>query len=73
MIKLEVEDYCQECPDFDAEIVKVDKSYADHCYGFNGVKYATVHLHDTTISCKNKRKCAVIEECIKQRMAKEND
>ena len=49
MIKLDVDDYCQSCPDFEAEIEK-------YTYGHINEVNAT----NTTIRCKHGDRCRVM-------------
>lgn len=62
MIKLQVEEYCQNCPDFEPDIFKQHETlYADNmpivdplCY----VQPETRHICETTVECKYKKRCA---------------
>lgn len=56
MIKLEIENYCQDCLYFEAEVYK---EYFEDYYGRK--------LPNTYISCKNADKC----RCIKRYLEKE--
>lgn len=49
MIKLDVKEYCQECPDFEADIESI--SYPTFV-GDDEVKY-----HDSIIRCEHRDKC----------------
>lgn len=48
MIKLEIENYCEECPDFDADVQKPDKYYADG---------KVIMVGDTIIRCEHRERC----------------
>lgn len=48
MIKLEIEDYCKECPDFNEDVQKPDKYYADGEVFIVG---------DTVIRCEHRERC----------------
>lgn len=61
MIQLELEDYCQECPDFEAEIRKIKY---ESSFGYE--------VCDTTVCCENAVRCAVIKKYIK-RMNKQKE
>lgn len=53
-IELEVEDYCQNCPDFEAQTTTL----------------ATLgRIYDTTITCKRKRRCAGLVRYLKEQKA----
>lgn len=63
MIKLDVDDYCQSCPDFEAEIEK-------YTYGYTNEVKAT----NTTIRCKHGDRCRVMIRRLKEELeAIEND
>ena len=53
-IKLQVEEYCQNCPDFEARIEKTELN------GFGGAI-----LTETIITCKDARRCQRIAEHLK--------
>lgn len=48
MIKLEVETYCQNCPDFDPEVYK---------YSYEGDMRHTDDVNETVVYCKYKQRC----------------
>ena len=62
MINLKIEDYCQECPDFEAEVEKITFSDLP-------VK------NDTLIRCKNRIRCLFLykhlESCYEEELNKE--
>ena len=58
MINLKIEDYCQECPDFEAEVEKITFSDLP-------VK------NDTLIRCKNHVRCLFLYEHLKDCLRKE--
>ena len=63
MIKLRVEDYCQDCSEFEPEIHK--ENYMHECaYGF--LEKVTKTKTDTYITCKHAQRCACIEECLEK-------
>mgnify|MGYP003315059023 CR=1 FL=1 len=53
-IKLQVEPYCQNCPNFEAVVEK---------YDFNGCD--TTYLYDTTIACENAAQCQRMMEYLR--------
>lgn len=59
MINLTVEPYCHDCPNFEAEVVKV--------YGENK------KVLKTNVKCVNCGKCAAIYNHLKRNSKKEND
>ena len=59
MITLLVEDYCQHCPDFEAD---VQKQYFDDFYN-------TVNV-DTNIKCIHRNKCAHIKNYLEKEIKK---
>ena len=59
-IRLEVEPYCQDCPEFEADIQSPVRYYADfELYEKTG---------DTVIRCKNKAVCNRIKEHLEKNM-----
>lgn len=62
MIKIEVEDYCHQCAQFEADVQAAVFSYA------NGVEAA---LSDTIIRCEHRYRCAKNLEYLKQTLGKE--
>lgn len=61
MIRLDIEEYCEDCPYFEAECDTIDR-YADQG------RIAT----NTVVRCRNKDKCLRIEEHIRKRIGKGN-
>lgn len=62
-IKLEVEDYCQECMDFNADVagpVKVQISGQDDLI-----------LTDTIVRCEYRNRCRAIKRYLERQKAKE--
>lgn len=53
MIKLLVEDYCHECPEFYPEKVGGDALYSEA---------NLVHITDIIVKCDNYDKCCIIKE-----------
>ena len=58
MIKLDVDDNCQECGNFEAESVTFEKGYI----GKGMLSYHTI------ITCKNRDKCKKMMEYLKSKM-----
>ena len=52
MIRVEVEDYCQSCLDFAADVTSGQKTYSEDL---------TCSVTDTVIHCKYRRRCAAIK------------
>ena len=63
MIKLVVDDYCQSCPDFIADVEKLE-------YGYDtGIK-----VINTTIRCMNRNRCRNLVRHLKEELeVTEND
>ena len=62
MIILEVEDYCHECPEFEADVESptfIFQSYKKVCSG------------NTIVRCSNRRKCREIHSYFKRFAEKE--
>lgn len=54
MIRLIVEDYCQECPDFEPEAVKVTYYSGDE-----------LRAASTEVYCRHKNRCAAVAKYMK--------
>ena len=62
MIKLEIDEYCDNCPQFDAHVEK-DVLFAGH-----SKKY-----FNTNITCEHKDKCRCLKDMIEKETKKRND
>lgn len=62
MIKLEVEEYCDDCPEFDA---RVEKAVL-----FDGY---SKEYRNTNITCEHKDKCKRLKDMIEKEAKKRND
>lgn len=58
MIKLEVEDYCHECPCFEAETIAPPDLYFDN--------ECVKHVGDTYMRCVNREQCERIRKYLKK-------
>lgn len=67
MIELNVESYCQNCPEFEPYVTKDDevRTYADPV-DFGAVK--EIHFCDTRIYCKHRGRCASIYNRAREEM-----
>jgi hypothetical protein len=59
MIELKVDEWCQNCPDFEA---KVEKEFLYNDYPSDWDEFGEARMANTTISCENRVKCARIRE-----------
>lgn len=62
MIKLSVKNYCDKCPEFEPDIL-MNK--------YETIGGDTVILGDCLVICKNREKCAKIENHLKEKLSKE--
>ena len=61
MIKLDVQEYCHKCPDFEAKVTGGPRSF----YGTDG-EVVEIIMADTVIRCTRAEKCAwVVEEALR--------
>lgn len=65
MITLDVEEYCQECPEFEAEVESI--KYPDYMGGHR------IGFCDTVIRCEHRDKCHQLYKHIKKNEENEND
>ena len=63
MIKVEVEEYCHNCMDFEADVTKPERLYS--------LSGDDVVFSDTVIHCKYRKRCAGIIRYL-DRQTKEN-
>lgn len=60
MIKLEVEDYCQNCPKFEAEVENPANIY--NAFGDDD------YIGDTIIRCEHRKQCQKVFEYAKKHL-----
>lgn len=59
MIRVEVEDYCSECMDFEPDVEKPQKMYA---------YMNEITISDTVIRCKNRKHCEHIRRYLERKV-----
>ena len=59
MIRVEVEEYCQSCLDFEPDVTKPEKVYGDD---------NAIVLSDTVIRCKYRKRCQGITRYLEHRV-----
>lgn len=64
MIKLEIEEYCQDCPQFEAEVENPVPLYAA------GMIYE--YVGDTTIRCEHRERCKNVYKHAKKNLINED-
>ena len=71
MIRLEVEPYCQECQDFEAD---VERPECDLLFGvdYDGKTLTYLQYSDTIIRCKYRNRCRRLSQYL-ERQKGEND
>lgn len=67
MIRLVVEDYCHNCPDFEAE-VHVEKLYLDN---YDVLPIRPKNIYETMVTCAKAHRCAAQVRYL-ERKIKEN-
>lgn len=70
MITLRVEDYCHDCPDFEADVNKEEVSTA--MWDDVMKKWDFPVINCTTIYCKHRYKCHALKEHLEKKASKEN-
>ena len=58
MIRLDIQEYCGECCDFEPDVKRPEKIWASTC----------VILTDTVVSCRYAKRCESIKRYLKQKM-----
>lgn len=61
-IELKIEDYCQNCPDFEGEVHKYPVCPMD----------SNVRYNNTVITCSHKNRCAAIKRYLENLGAKKD-
>lgn len=64
MIKLEIKEYCNQCTDFEADVIKT-MFYSSSAYSFPGQEETS--LTEFIIRCKHCEKCERIKKYLLQR------
>jgi hypothetical protein len=60
MIRIDVEDYCDSCLDFSADVIKPQR-----CFSIDG----EIEMRsDTIIQCEHRKRCAGIKRYLEQQM-----
>ena len=70
MIKLDIEEYCHECPHFEVMFEQINKDYVAPVYDFSK-DHNVIHRNDTAIYCGNKDRCANIRKHLLKGIEKE--
>lgn len=63
MIRLDVEEYCQECLDFTPDVTKPERIQANAGH---------IIYTDTIVQCKYRKRCSSIERFLRQQAKGEN-
>lgn len=68
MIRLDVEQYCHECPDFEPDVQRPEK---DILYGSDpsGRSLQLVSMSDTIIRCKYRDRCRALSRYLEKQKA----
>lgn len=64
MINLKVEDYCQNCPDFEADVDK-EKLYQHDLFEFEPIM-----ISETVVTCTRAHRCANLVRYLKKEIEK---
>lgn len=68
MIKLQVADYCQNCPEFEPRVTKDERVYEDYSLiEMDIVKHIECN---TTITCEHAARCQTIRDYIQREVNK---
>lgn len=69
MIKLEVANYCQDCPQFKPEVI--ERPQLGKLSG-KAAKSKTFH-GNTLIACRDRARCEMVYKCVSKAMEEQND
>lgn len=67
MIKLEVEEYCNECPEFEPDVESESYHYNDD------LKCQTIHYCKKTIRCTHAKRCKAMLRYLEKKAKEAND
>lgn len=68
MIRLDIQPYCDDCCDFDPDVIKPSKQL----HRAEGSDDVSLIKTDTVIRCKHAKRCETIRRYLKQQMENEN-
>lgn len=73
MIKLKIDDYCENCDEFEPEVEKDKMHLSDRPVDFNQSywEFGSQFKYFTTITCKHRERCKSIADYIKKNIEKE--
>lgn len=75
MIKLEVANYCQDCPQFKPEVI--ERPQLEKLSGYDMMSGRTVKSTtfrgNTLIACRDRGRCEMVYKCISKAMEEQND
>lgn len=75
MIKLEVANYCQDCPRFKPEVIErpqLGKLSSYDMISGKAAKSKTFH-GNTLIACRDRARCEMVYKCVSKAMEEQND
>lgn len=61
MIRLDIEDYCQQCLDFNPDVLKPEREISKTLNGTHSASYS-----DTIVRCKYRKRCDGIKRFLEQ-------
>lgn len=65
MIRLEVQEYCHNCLDFDADVVNPEKTITI-LHDYYGEPVEHIDISDTIVRCKYRNRCEAIKRYLKK-------
>ena len=71
MIKLKVEEYCHNCPDFEADVTKTDKVYASN-YDWLTDSRVELTRSDTIVTCAHANRCRAVKRYLEKQQKGES-
>lgn len=68
MIKLQVAEYCQNCPEFEPRVTKDEQNYS--MFDTKSLEFVGPRYCDTTITCEHAARCQTIRGYIQREVEK---
>lgn len=65
MIKLKVEEYCHDCPDFEADVVKTDKVCVSNYDWLTDSRVELTRV-ETIVTCSHANRCRAVKRYLEK-------
>lgn len=73
MIRLDVQEYCHNCLDFEADVQAPEKQYIDDLTRFINNMDSNIRISDAIVRCAHRNRCAAIKRYLEKEKEKKNE